>query len=443
MPIKDLSDTVRIPRLGKIHLGYRHEKGYPVATDYFVLPKDHPDLKALVAAFGEKPKELHILIPLEDEETWASQYYRAYNQTYGLVCKGDGENALRMTDPSTGGLPGKQTPGAVEMNKIDCCGKDCPEYQAGKCHEVMNLRFILPEIPGIGVWQIDTGSINSILNINSCASVIKRAFGRIAMIPLNLTLEPAIVNNPDDGKKKTVHVLNLRTTVTMVQLAAAARDQSKQFQIEGPDLAAIYDERVQQDIEDLWPEDNATKNAQIVVMKPEFMSAEYQEELRQKAIWRGIDAAIKGKATGLKTGVTSPPGQGTRKANQAPPTHRAPRAIISPAGAKTGEGSAATGSHPATGKTPAETEHVLETKGDKTISSEKVAPGAAPPWASVTEKDVPDLNACFRQCYKYFKTDKGQPMQPVDVVKELGYTAQLDITESGWQCWQKIAAARR
>ena len=91
----------------------------------------------------------------------------------------------------------------------------------------MNLKFILPEIPGIGVWQINTGSINSILNINSCAKVIKRAFGRISLIPLTLSLEPIEVNNPESGKKLTAYVLNLRTSITLAQLADAAREQSR------------------------------------------------------------------------------------------------------------------------------------------------------------------------------------------------------------------------
>ena len=67
MPIKDLTDSVRLPRLGKIHLGKRHpEKGYPMKTDYFVLPEDHSDYDKLVSLFGENPKELRILIPVEE-----------------------------------------------------------------------------------------------------------------------------------------------------------------------------------------------------------------------------------------------------------------------------------------------------------------------------------------------------------------------------------------
>ena len=255
-PIKDLSEATRLPRLGKIHLGIKvkNAKGveYPLKTDYFVLPKDHSDYKKLVECFGEKPKELRILIPVEDEEQWATQYYKAYNQTYGLVCKGDGEVALRMADSKTGELPQAKVSTVVGLKEISCAGQDCSDYQAKKCQEVMNFKFLLPEVPGLGVWQIDTGSKNSILNINSCARIIKRAFGRISLIPLKLTFEPIQVNNPEDGKKQTVYVLNLRTDVTLAQLADQAREQAKMFMIEAPDLEAISDAQIEKDIDDLW-----------------------------------------------------------------------------------------------------------------------------------------------------------------------------------------------
>jgi len=253
VPIKNLTDTVRLPRLGKIHLGTRHpEKGYPQKADHFVFPKDHSDYDKLVEIYGEQPKELKVLIPVEDEEMWATTYYKAYNQTYGLVCKGDGELALRMIDTGTGSLPDAKKPGTVTMKEIPCLGKDCPDYQAKKCRETMNLRFILPEVPGLGIWQIDTSSKNSIININSCSKIIKRAFGRVSMIPLKLTFEPIHVNNPETGKKQTVYVLNLRTDVTLAQLADAAREQAKMFLLEEADLEQVYELETEKIINDLW-----------------------------------------------------------------------------------------------------------------------------------------------------------------------------------------------
>ena len=222
MPIKGLSETRRLPRLGKIHLGIKKTKEvngreveYPSAVDYFVFPEDNPLYDELTKVFEEKPKELRILIPLDDEERWASQYYRCYSKTRGLICKGDGETALRMVDMKTGALADRDSTEVV-MKEVTCQGRDCPDYEQ-QCREVMNLQFLLPEVPGLGVWQIDTSSINGIRNINSAAELVKRIYGRVSMIPLLLTLEPQEVQD-SEGRKRTVNILNLRTNRTLIEM---------------------------------------------------------------------------------------------------------------------------------------------------------------------------------------------------------------------------------
>lgn len=242
MPIQGLTGKHRLPRLGKIHLGIKKTKTvngkpveYPSAVDYFVCP---PEVQAL---FGEKPKELRILIPIEDEDRWASQYYRAYSRTRGLICKGDGINATRMVDIETGALADSKAKKVI-MKDITCQGRECPEYNT-QCHEVMNLQFLLPEVVGLGIWQIDTGSINSIRNINSASELIKRIYGRISMIPLLLTVEPHSVQDPD-GKKRDVYVLNLRTNQTLLELMETARAKRLTIGQEGEAELPIADDEV-------------------------------------------------------------------------------------------------------------------------------------------------------------------------------------------------------
>ena len=252
MPIKGLSENRRLPRLGKIHLGIKVQKGgkeYPRAVDYFVCP---PEVQAV---FGEQPRELRVLIPVEDEEKWCSQYYRLYSNSRGLVCKGDGERCMRLVDIETGDLAWKSDAKQVEMREMTCPGRDCPDYGA-KCKEVMNLQFLLPEVPGLGIWQIDTGSVNSIRNINSAADLIKRLYGRISMIPLLLTVEPMEVKTPDAGKTKNVYVLNLRTRDTLVDMMQRASISTVEM------LALPAGEGYPEDIETPCPDD---ENPELII----------------------------------------------------------------------------------------------------------------------------------------------------------------------------------
>jgi len=354
MPIKGLTDRPpRFPRIGKIHLGVKvttKKDGspcapYPRATDYFVFDPQHPQYNEMITTYGKEPKELRILFPIEDVEKFASQFYRLYSQTRGLVCKGDGEEAMRMIDADTGAVANRNTKN-VAMKPVPCKGRECSEYGPRSCGEVMNLQFLLPEVSGFGVWQIDTGSINSIININSALELVRGVYGRLSMVPLVLALEPREVVNPDDGKKKTVRVLNVRSTDKMIE---------------------------------------AYRKAQLPPLQ-------------------------------LVTGMVSEEFTGT-EAEELPPAGEEPIFSDLP------EERQGTDSDP----WPDEAEAVPAGKVPEPGNGKK------PTRDTETIKTINDmLKAC--------NSDFG--MQPKQVIKELGYSSQADISESPKDCYQRIVATR-
>jgi hypothetical protein len=219
MPINGLSEVVRIPRLGKIHLGVKTKKDggkeYPKATDYFVVPDEVKEI------YGEKPTELDIMFPAEDPELFAQQWLRAYSMTQGLVCIGNGIGARRKVDLATGAMADHQTK-KWEWRESACDPQECPEYQTKRCRRVMNLQFLLPEVPGLGVYQIDTSSFYSIVNINSMIKMLKAILGRCSMMPLTLALGPVDVSPPGQTKK-TVYVMHIKKNIKLAQLARIAQ----------------------------------------------------------------------------------------------------------------------------------------------------------------------------------------------------------------------------
>lgn len=281
MPIKGLTETRRLPRLGKIHLGIMTDKNkaglpcqpYPRATDYFVVP---PEITEVV---GEKPSELPILFPVEDEEKFASQYYRSYSMTRGLVCRGDGETCRRMVDAQTGELANRDSTDILWKDELPCAGQDC-QYYGKQCKEVMNLQFLLPTVEGLGIWQIDTSSINSIKNINSAVELIRGVYGRIAMIPLLLTLEPTPIVVPGTGKQKTFRVLNLRIKETILSLMERTSKPVREMLLPAP-------------LDTEAPEDMEAAEAELPVSDegpvPKLITPQTQEEvepqLEQEELW--------------------------------------------------------------------------------------------------------------------------------------------------------------
>lgn len=178
--------------------------GTPEKLDHFVLdPYNRELLPILTEALGEKPRSLPVMFPLDDTHPWETifpQYLKRYKHGPGLVCKGDGRVATQPTD--TAGV----------LAEVECNPGTCPEYQAGKCKRVASLQFMLrvPSLQSLAVWQIDTGGIHSIININSRLALFKAmdTFGKnISGIPLRLSVGPREVH--PDGKRRIVYVLDL------------------------------------------------------------------------------------------------------------------------------------------------------------------------------------------------------------------------------------------
>jgi hypothetical protein len=204
-------------------------------VDYFVCPRKVQEV------YGEKPKELKIMFPTEDENQWASQFYRCYSQTRGLICKGDGETATALIDEKTGALATHDTKNAV-LREMPCDPEHCPYY--GKhCRMVMNLQFLLPDVPGLGIWQLDTSSYWSITNINSYIKFIKGICGRVSLIPLTLALVPQQVQ--PNGRKKMVYTLSLRAEFRLSEALRFASLPPREALLPTPDAEAP---------EDLFPE---------------------------------------------------------------------------------------------------------------------------------------------------------------------------------------------
>ena len=209
MPIKDFEGRGRIPRLGKIRLGERvkgEKSDYPKAVDHFVCPIE------VRAVYGENPKKLQIAFHADKLEEVFPQYYKRYGKSTGLVCKGDGEIA-NCINPETG-----------EFEEIECLGRDCDYYKKDRCKAIGNLYFMIRGVKRFGVYQLDTSSYNSILNINGGIEYAKKlTSGRLATLPFILQVLPQEVN--PEGKKKTVYVLHLEADIPKMMKALDSKPQ--------------------------------------------------------------------------------------------------------------------------------------------------------------------------------------------------------------------------
>jgi hypothetical protein len=212
-----------------------------------------------------------------------------------LVCKGDGDTCWRLIDTKTGDFAHRDTTETVRK-EMPCSGRDCILYQQKKCKEVMNLQFLLPSIPGLGVWQLDTSSYHSIVAVNSAIELIRNICGRISMIPLRLTIEPKEVS--PDGKKKTVNILQIRTDITLTEIQKLGALPPSQVMLPPPDEdkpELLFDDtetvepevvsdkiQAKKDIDELWPDDDKLKEETKAEPDPKPKANKELDDLRVK-----------------------------------------------------------------------------------------------------------------------------------------------------------------
>lgn len=96
------------------------------------------------------------------------------------------------------------------------------------------------------------------------------------------------------------------------------------------------------------------------------------------------------------------------------------------------------------GEAAGEEEQGKGESGETILSSSKKTPKSQKIGASAARdpSTIKSINELYRACNEDFKNAKGEGMQPDQVIQELGYSSQSDISELPSECYRKIAAVK-
>lgn len=307
MSIIGLSEKLRLPRKGKIRLGEKKlsKKGkeYPSALDYFVVPEEVKEV------YPGKPRKLGIMFPMENRDDFFPQWYKRYGSSKGLICKGDGKTATEIPEGTGLVKDGKVVDekgdpvdlNNLQMKEIDCEGKECPYYQERECKQVGNLQVILPKVKGLGVYQIDTSSYNSILNINSGIKLIRGmlervGINRISWIPLVLEIKMQEAHPVVKGKR-------IKTIVPVMSVDLEMSVESMMRMLHGSALPAPTAEIVNPNLDDkptlLFPKKDGsipTDEGQKKTVSPELAKKLLEEAEKEGILPSQVEKEMKEKA---------------------------------------------------------------------------------------------------------------------------------------------------
>lgn len=239
--IKGLSDRRRLPRLGIIRLGIKvkNEKGkeYPRETDYFVCPEE------VRKVYGEQPKELEVMIPINDLESVFPTAYKFYGSSRGLKCQGNGEIAYRVNDQTK------------EMDEVQC---PCQLLEEGKCKQSANLMVMIPKVSVGGIYQVRTSSFNSIIDLSSGLDYVAALLGRFAMVPLKLRRVKTETHH--DGKKQSHYTMQIILDANIEMINSMRLDTSRILEHPRFALPAPADENPEFDPVDVIEEEENGKS---------------------------------------------------------------------------------------------------------------------------------------------------------------------------------------
>lgn len=205
------------PRVGKIRLGIKKMTSanrtggaieYPSAIDYFrVDPEDGVTSPESAASFlelyGERPTSIRCQVPGRTAADVFEGAWRLYGaKKLKTIC--DGETCDVRT--ATGGW--ESMPCACKAQGIPLT-KDNGHANEKHCKLSYTLNLFLPDVVGVGVWQIDTGSEISVARIARWLQMMESVSGGDLLF-LDFTLNLVPVDVAPDGRSKKVYVLEPR-----------------------------------------------------------------------------------------------------------------------------------------------------------------------------------------------------------------------------------------
>lgn len=246
MPIKDLQQQQA--QVGRIRLGQqvptgRNGKTRPEKLDRFRFTTPSQQLANAVAArYGgevvqwategraaewevvSEARVLPVLVPPRPVTQWYELWSGA-----GCQRRCDGETEQISGDPCVCPLD--------QLERADLAG------QGKACKATTRLKVMLPEVPGMGVWRLDTHGFYAAIELPQTADFLGAVTAANGYIKANLALEERVVKRPGVGVRHFL-VPALHVDATPLELMAgggvvAVNGVTETLAIEGDGPKAI------------------------------------------------------------------------------------------------------------------------------------------------------------------------------------------------------------
>ena len=215
------SPRLSLPRIGKIKIGYKNDKGYPVSVDYFIPFGNYS--KLFTCAYGDRPQTIQIVFPEDDPDKVCRERYEYRNDAGQLIAYGDG-CIFNVWD----GKQYKEFNVEKYPKLMESISKKYPNRKVNNGEDGWNvtltLNFIIPLVRGIaGVWTFETrGNASTIPAIRDTFDAMLEKRGKCMGILFDLNVQFAKTQKPGDKSKFPVVSLVPNESVENVNLINSA-----------------------------------------------------------------------------------------------------------------------------------------------------------------------------------------------------------------------------
>jgi len=177
-----------------------------VTTTAKTAEDDFEEDAEIMSILGDNCKAIPVVL-LYDEPALNFMTSLAYYDSAKCQCRGNGEVAIK-----------------ADGTQVECNPETCKFAKDKKCKPNGILSVVLQDAPRVGgVWKFRTTGWNSIRNLMSSIEFIHGLTGgRLAGLPLMLTLQPKSTIIPGTKTKTTIYMVNLEFRGTMGELIERA-----------------------------------------------------------------------------------------------------------------------------------------------------------------------------------------------------------------------------
>jgi hypothetical protein len=206
--VRNETKPYSLPVIGKVKTGMKDANNeYPISLDYFrfdsQVKKRESQMKSL---FGDKPSELPITFHSNSIDEVCSERLELRNSSGQLVAYGDGEVFYRSVEKGFEKEDSRIY--GTEKYMSGLSAKSSTSKYKAEWHEVLILRFIILGCTELGVWEYRTKAKETTIHqITSMFDMCLSNFGRVVMLPFNLTVKKHKSNRANS--KNTYPVVNL------------------------------------------------------------------------------------------------------------------------------------------------------------------------------------------------------------------------------------------